>query len=94
MTKHPKVPWTQLFPELAGNTNHAMTRDSVRRQDGTRHYRVKLHFPHSRLTEVQRKLAPHGFEVTRWSWLAHRNMLRQRADECIKCVRRTAVPAR
>lgn len=95
MPKHTDtVPWTKLFPEIRGNTGVAMTRDSVTRRNGDRHYRVKLHLPHSRLAEVQRKLKPYGFTVSRWQWLAHRNMVPVRGSvpewrQAIKCIRHT-----
>jgi hypothetical protein len=99
MPKHADtVPWTKLFPEIRGNTDGAMTRDSVRRVNGDRHYRVKLHLPHSRLREVERKLASYGFTVSRWTWLAYHNMVPVNGStpkwrQAIKCIRHTPASA-
>lgn len=95
MPRNNTVPWTDLFPELKGNTEIAMTRDSMRRQNGDRHYRVKLHFPHRRLDEVRRKLEPYGFAVSEWQWICHRNMVPVNGNtpewrQAIKCVRHSS----
>jgi hypothetical protein len=87
MSKRATVNWTQLFPELKGNTITHMTRDSMVRPNGDRHYRVKLKISPDRLDEVQRKLAPHGFTVTVWPWLGHQNMLRVPFVMGLKCIR-------
>lgn len=89
------VPWTKLFPRLRGQTDGAMTRDSVVRRNGDRHYRVKLHLPHSRIGEVARKLAPYGFTVAKWTWVARQGMVPVGSSlpawrQAIKCIRHTA----
>ena len=81
--KLPTVPWTSLFPGL--NHSEDIIRDSTRRKNGERHYRVKLRLPHTQLARVQALLAHYGFHVTAWgTW--------KRYDRtgCIKCIRHTA----
>lgn len=91
MSKRASVPWTDLFPELIGRTDCDMTRDSVRRNNGDRHYRVKLRLPHSKLGYVQAQLKPYGFEVTKWTWLSY-GRRSSRGEECLKCIRHETGP--
>ena len=86
--KLPTVPWTSLFPGL--NHSEDIIRDSTRRKNGERHYRVKLRLPHTQLARVQALLAPYGFHVTTDSWAAHHMMLRLPMQQGIKCIRHTS----
>ena len=90
MPRNNTVPWTELFPELLGATSFDMTRDSVVRKNGDRHYRVKLKLPHSKLSYVQKSLEPYGFTAEKWHWW----WPRVRGGECIKCIRRTPSPCK
>ena len=84
------VPWTKLFPGLNHTTD--IIRDSTRRKNGERHYRVKLRLPHIELGRVQALLAPYGFYASEDSWAAHHRMLRLPWQQSIKCIRHTAGP--
>ena len=79
-----KVPWTTLFPGL--DHYRGIFRDSVRRENGDRHYRVKLRLPHRTLDNVRRKLEPYGFMVERWE---EYDPWSKKTSEMIKCIRRT-----
>ena len=95
MPRNNTVPWTDLFPELIGATGFDMTRDSVVRKNGDRHYRVKLKLPHSKLEYVQAALKPYGFTAEKWHWWwPRRYRPGQRGEECIKCVRHIPGPRR
>ena len=80
------VPWTTLFPNL--DHHNGIFRDSVRRKNGDRHYRVKLRLPHNKLADVQAKLAPYGFTAERWEEYSHWS---KQTRQMIKCIRH--VPA-
>jgi hypothetical protein len=82
-----KVPWTKLFPGLDHYSD--ITRDSVLRQNGERHYRVKLRLKHAELARVQRLLEPYGFTCEPWhaGYVAPGTLVISHRFECIKCIR-------
>jgi len=94
MSRPNTVPWTQLFPELRGNTEVSMICDSTLRKNGDRHYRVKIKLPHSQLAEAQRKLSPYGFVVTAWGFPERRYMVPVYGAEALKCIRHETGPRR